>query len=69
MTATKEDIKNAVDGAERRIHDGIKGAEAAGHKAAEAASAVGKHVKAQWVGIAILALAVIVIGGQAVGLF
>ena len=51
------------------VKDAAKGAEAAAHKAAEGIAAAGKHIKAQWIGIAVLAIAVIGIGGQAIGLF
>ena len=51
------------------IHETAKEARDAAHKAVEGINAVGKHVKAIWVAGAILAIAVIGIGGQAVGLF
>ena len=56
--ADMNDVKNAAEGAK-----------AAAHKAAAGIDAATKHIKAQWIGIAILAIAVIGIGGQAIGLF
>ena len=56
--ADMQDVKNAADGAKE-----------AAHKAAQSIDAAGKHIKAQWIGIAVLAVAVIGIGGSAIGLF